>query len=232
LRVIWGPPGTGKTFLATKLAEIFLRCPNTGVAIFAPSNGSTDRIFDAVQGWLKGKVPGPQYEALRAHRQFVELQHFWETIDPYGQGNKKRRHKDEGVDSTPIGQYYTRQMQNPEAGVTRAVIAAVETGQLAGQKKCSVVQEADLQRAREQLPVLKGFLDRAQKMYGRPLHSGEREVAFKAWNLIRKQVVGSKKLLVSTLGNATSKLLSDSAMRDSKYVVLILDEQALDTEPD
>jgi hypothetical protein len=111
LRVMWGSPGTGKTFLATKLAEIFLGCPNTGVAIFAPSNGSTDRIFDAVQAWLKGKVPGPPYEALRVHWRAVELEHFWKVIDPSGQGDKKKRQKDAGVHSTPMGQYNTRQKE-------------------------------------------------------------------------------------------------------------------------
>jgi hypothetical protein len=238
LRVIWGPPGTGKTFLATKLAEIFLRCPNTGVAIFGPSNGSTDRIFDAVHGWLKGKVPGPPYEALRAHRRAVELEHFWKVIDPFGQGDKRKQQKDTGVPSTPVGQYYARQkeaaqkklMQNPDAGVTAAILSAARTGQLFGQTKRSIVQESDFRRAKEQLPMLKKLLDRAHKRYGKPLHKDERHIAFQAWDLIRRQVVGSRKLLVSTLGNATSSLLSDSTMRDSKHVVLILDEQALDTD--
>lgn len=78
--------------------------------------------------------------------------------------------------------------------------------------------------------MLKRFLDRSQARYGRPLQAANRDAAFNAWNLIRKEIVGRKRQLVSTLGNATSKLFSDSAMRDSKYVVLILDEQALDTD--
>src|SRR5206468_3174363 len=65
-----------------------------------------------------------------------------------------------------------------------------------------------------------------------PLQPEDKYKVTKAFNVVARYIIGTKRLVVSTVGNATSPFLEDCLFRDSKHVAVIIDEAGLETDAD
>ena len=165
------------------------------------------------------------------------MQHFWKAVDPRGRGRTYQVQSK--MNESAIGKYYARQqqaadakvMKDPDLGVASAVLRTVDTGNLLqAPLPRSKIQEEHYQAALHAGGIPRTFLKRARASTGRMLSGSEQKIAEEAFEKVRKQVVGAKRLIISTLGNSSSRLLQDVAMRDVKHVILELDEQAFDRD--
>ena len=123
---------------------------------------------------------------------------------------------------------------NPDDGLMGSVHQAIVTGQLHQdddvvwketkwadskrelQRQTFLEAKVALERVRLQVASQKGvpFGDLIESDIGK----------------IRKQILGAQRLILSTTANATNLLLRDAIFRDSKFVVVIIDEQSLETD--
>ena len=214
-----------------------------------------------LQQYKRTQPPRITHEYLRVLRKGLEMQYLWDILDPKGKAKKARDTRDiasgvlQGGPVSKVGVSLRRQqdanikrlMDNPEHSVMAAVLQAATTGNLREMPEArlqpvpkpegavvtsSDVRQTDFQNALEPVKVLKDHLVRARGVH-RPewSFSQKKQLERQAVEYVRRQIVGTYRLIVSTIGNAMSTMINDRAFRDCKAVVIIVDEESLDTDP-
>lgn len=251
-KLIRGPPGCGKTTLIATLAQLYLGAPGVAIMVLAGSNGSTDRSFESLDKWMrKDQDLDESLWPLRIHKKYVEVSHFFDVLDPVSTQDKTQAAEDnvasilDEAGKPPQRLFYERQqhsekrkhMSDPECGVAAAVLQALRDGTLpaaptlfnAASKKTHDYHRAQAERSHGQLMP---YWNRLRMGVTRKLEVEEKHEVRGAFHAIARYIIGMKRLIVSTVGNATSTILQDCLFRDAKHVVVVIDEAGLQTDAD
>jgi len=251
-KLIRGPPGCGKTTLIAMLAQLYLGAPGVAVMVLAGSNGSTDRSFESLDQWIrKDQSLDPSLWPLRIHKKHVELAHFFNILDPRSNEDENQAAKEKVAsvldDNNPTAQrlYYERQqyaekrkhMSDPGSGVAAAVVQVLRDGRLPTMPPpCNATskQTHDVHRsqAEEGFEKIMPHWNRLSRGIRRKLNANERYEVRNAFDGIARYLIGTKRLIVSTVGKATSSILQDCAFRDAKHIIVVMDEAGLQTDAD
>lgn len=249
-KLIWGPPGTGKTTLIVMLIMLYLQAQGVAVLVVAGSNGSTGRLFETLAKWLpKGQNSEDGCEPLRVHKAKAEYDYFMSIFDPNTTGERLKAHERNAgrvlKESKPVsasGFYAHRQaaeklrhMEDPGTGVAAAVLRAVRTSKLPAIES-AINPSSEAQRKAQFNKAMRGVLILQQlwrKLHGPSSHHlspDERGTISSEYGAVSRYIIGSRRVIVSTVGNATSRILQDCIFRDAKHVVIITDEAGLETD--
>jgi AAA domain len=247
-KLIMGPPGCGKTTLIAMLADLYLRAPDVAVLVLAGSNGSTDRSFETLASWIqKGTDLERRRFPLHVHKKYVEFDHFLSVFDPTSIESRNRAAEKFALGICKGGQppqlsFYKHQqhvekqkhMSDADSGVSAAVTQAMQDGKLPavptpGNPASQRTHDAHRAHAESGLSHLMRSRKSAMQNGLRPLERAELRLAFDA---VARYIIGTKRLIVSTAGNATSAILQDCIFRDAKHVIVIMDEAGLATDAD
>jgi energy-coupling factor transporter ATP-binding protein EcfA2 len=251
-KLIRGPPGCGKTTLIAMLAQLYLGAPGVAVIVLAGSNGSTDRSFESLDQWIrKDQNLDHSLWPLRIHKKHVELAHFLDQLDPRSSQDKMRASKKNVAsvleEDNPSGQrlFYERQqhaekrkhMSDPESGVAAAVLHvlrnnALPTAPPLKNPASKSMHDYHRNQAERSLGDLSLYRDRLRRGTWTKLDDEKRYQVRKDFSNIARYVIGTKRLIVSTVGNATSTVLQDCIFRDAKDVIVLTDEAGLQTDAD
>jgi AAA domain len=200
-KLIRGPPGCGKTTLIAMLAQLYLGAPGVAVMVLAGSNGSTDRSFESLDGWIrKDQNLDQSLWPLRIHKKHVELAHFLDKLDPRRTQAKIRAAKEIAAsmleEENPSDQrlYYERQqhaekhkhMSDPESGVAAAVLQVLRNNALpkiSPKENAAIKSVHDYHRdqAERSLGGLPQYRDRLGMGFGGKLNDEQRYRAIKAF---------------------------------------------------
>jgi hypothetical protein len=116
-------------------------------------------------------------------------------------------------------------MSDATTRVTHAVVDAV----LTDRKNASAVPGIEFAALRD-MSTLKAGLSNLKSV---PFHEWTREqkkAFIKSWRNLAWALIGRRRIVVCTAGNAVSSLLAE-AFQECKHVVIILDEASLCTDP-
>ena len=214
-----------------------------------------------LQQYKRTQPPRATHDYLRVFRKGLEMQHLWDALDPKAKAKRDKESRDSasGVigrgSVSKVGVSLKRQqdanqkrlIDSPESSVMAAVLKAAGTGNLRelpearsqpdprepnAAPTAKDIRQIDYHQAVKPLDVLKRYV-LAAKSLNRPEldHFQKKDLERQVVDYVRKQVVGSYRLIVSTIGNAMSTMIHDRAFRDCKAVVIIVDEESLDTDP-
>ena len=246
---LWrGPPGTGKSTTIALMAHSLLQFEGIAVYACAPSNGAASKLFGSIKQWMQlAGVDDPTLLPLRVFRKYHERRHIISSLFPTYQdtleNGKKKREPQPVFHAAQLEEddWYTRQllaenkrlMDDPDNGLMAAVLKAVKDGNFHEQ---ALARTSDGPRDGRHIRQMKHFREaRASlvklqaKMKNQSIWYDDKERE-KYVADVRNQVLGERRCVVSTVNNATSLLLRDAVFRDSKAVVIIVDEQSLDTD--
>lgn len=251
-KLIRGPPGCGKTTLIAMLAQLYLGAPGLGVMVLAGSNGSTDRSYETLDKWMrKDQCLDGHLWPLRVHKQYIEYKHFMSVLDTLG--TKSRLEAGERnaaqiiveADELPQRIFYERQrhaeelkhMSNADSGIAAAILEAMRIGKLPGAPssgKSARHSMHDYHRVEAESGLSKLMMYRGRRVKGLPmrLKSEDKDEIKTAFMDVARYIVGTKRLIATTVGNATSRVLQDCVFRDTQHVVVIMDEAGLATDAD
>lgn len=110
-------------------------------------------------------------------------------------------------------------------GVTHIIVDAVSEGRVS-----AVAKTGGEYAALQNMATLKDGID---KLKSTPFHKWTRDqkkAFMDSWRDLAKALIGRKRIVVCTAGNALSSLLVE-AFQECKHVVIILDEASLCTDP-
>ncbi|ERF72040.1 hypothetical protein EPUS_04958 [Endocarpon pusillum Z07020] len=251
-KVIVGPPGCDKTTLIAMLAGLYAQDSKVGVLVAASSNGSTDRLFETVNDWERNDPRADTSPLpLHVHKKQDEFNYFWSVLNPAESTARKQTQDDRSslilkeADDSPRRFSYERQqdaekrkhLSDVNSGVGAMVLKAVQDGELpavraSGNPASKRMHDAHRARAASSLSVLMRYRIQLKNDTSKHLRPADNFAIRKAFEAVARYMIGTKRLIVSTVGNATSTILKDCIFRDAKHVVLIMDEAGLATDAD
>jgi hypothetical protein len=244
--VVRGPPGCGKTTLMAAIAEMIIRCSSQlGILMCAPSNGNTQRIWQAVtdillikpsvveEGGLRPTVP------QRVYRAHLEEDHFINAHDIQG------KRVEESIDAKDASRYARelkkvesdaewyrrvaeadtkREFSNPDASLAASVIDLIKRDVTfdTGDAQYDLTMRNATTTLRAQLEMFK------QKAFRQWTY--DNKLSFKNnWHRIAQGLVSRKQIICCTVGNITSRLMSN-ALGGFRKGVIMVDEASLTTD--
>ncbi|KAF7506065.1 hypothetical protein GJ744_012312 [Endocarpon pusillum] len=227
-KLIMGPPGCGKTTLIAMLADLFLRALDVAVLVLASSNGSTDQAFESLGKWMcEDANLDPRIRPLHVHKKYAEFKYFLSEFDPVGTEARKQSSEKR---STRI---LNRATQTRQRSFYEQQQHAEKVKHLSDEKSgvAATVLKA-LQIAESGLSVLQGYHSRLRRGFLEGLWGNGESAVREAFDKVARYIIGTKRLVVSTVGNATSAILQDCIFRDARYVIVVMDEAGLATDTD
>ena len=247
---LWrGPPGTGKSTTIALMAHSLLQLEGVAVYACAPSNGAASKLFGSIKQWMRlAGVKDPKMLPLRVFRKYHEWCHIRSSLFPTNQdmienGKKKKRGPQPVVHAAQLEEddWYTRQllaenkrlMDDPDNGLMAAVLKAVSDGKFhespLARTNSGPKDGQHLRQVKHFREATASLVKLQAKMKNQRIRYADQERR-KYVADVRNQVLGERRCVVSTVNNATSLLLRDAVFRDSKAMVIIVDEASLDTD--